>query len=170
MKLRELAAARSGGFLGCFDSDNDQPAAVQRSSRTNAEEVSRVTVTCSAKLNQHLIASSRRCSATSPAPCCVEEAIKTTVPKAKDRVAVVEPMITLGKKLQSANRRLAFDRLRDREMVVASSTNSARALPTATAAVLRILKMGFRDGDKCADGSGAVVRPAEQAEGAVAAE
>ncbi|PKO81556.1 MAG: 50S ribosomal protein L17 [Betaproteobacteria bacterium HGW-Betaproteobacteria-13] len=46
------------------------------------------------------------------------EVIKTTLPKAKELRRVVEPMITLGKKPSLANRRLAFDRLRDREMVV----------------------------------------------------
>ncbi len=46
------------------------------------------------------------------------ELIKTTLPKAKELRRVVEPIITLGKKPSLANRRLAFDRLRDREMVV----------------------------------------------------
>ena len=46
------------------------------------------------------------------------EQIKTTLPKAKELRRVVEPLITLGKKPSLANRRLAFDRLRDREMVV----------------------------------------------------
>jgi large subunit ribosomal protein L17 len=62
------------------------------------------------------------------------EAIKTTLPKAKELRRVVEPIITLGKKPNLANRRLAFNRLRDREMVVRCSTNWARAMPTATAA------------------------------------
>ena len=46
------------------------------------------------------------------------EVIKTTVPKAKELRKVVEPLITLGKKPSLANRRLAFDRLRDRDIVV----------------------------------------------------
>lgn len=46
------------------------------------------------------------------------EVIKTTLPKAKELRRVVEPLITLGKKPSVANRRLAFDRLRDRDMVV----------------------------------------------------
>ena len=45
------------------------------------------------------------------------EAIKTTLPKAKELRRVVEPLITLGKKPSLANRRLAFDRLRDRDIV-----------------------------------------------------
>ena len=60
------------------------------------------------------------------------EAIKTTLPKAKELRRVVEPMITLAKEPTVANKRLAFNRLRDREVVC--STKSARALPTATAA------------------------------------
>jgi large subunit ribosomal protein L17 len=46
------------------------------------------------------------------------EAIKTTLPKAKELRRVVEPMITLAKEPSLANKRLAFDRLRDRDMVV----------------------------------------------------
>lgn len=62
------------------------------------------------------------------------EAIKTTVPKAKELRRVVEPMITLAKVDTVANRRLAFNRLRNRAIVTKLLKCSARALPTATAA------------------------------------
>ena len=55
------------------------------------------------------------------------EAIKTTLPKAKELRRVVEPMITLGKKPTLANKRLAFDRLRDRDIVAKLFDDSARA-------------------------------------------
>jgi large subunit ribosomal protein L17 len=65
------------------------------------------------------------------------EAIKTTVPKAKELRRVVEPLITLAKEPTLANRRLAFDRLRDRDRWPSCSTNWARATrrrPAATPA------------------------------------
>ena len=62
------------------------------------------------------------------------EAIKTTVPKAKELRRVVEPMITLAKVDTVANRRLAFNRLRNRAIVTKLLKCSARALPTAMAA------------------------------------
>jgi large subunit ribosomal protein L17 len=67
------------------------------------------------------------------------EAIKTTLPKAKELRRVIEPILTLGKTDTLANKRLAFNRLRDREMVV--------KLFAELGGYLRILKMGFRQGD-----------------------
>jgi large subunit ribosomal protein L17 len=75
------------------------------------------------------------------------ELIKTTLPKAKELRRVVEPIITLGKKPSLANRRLAFDRLRDREMVVKVFDELGPRYATRNGGYLRILKMGFRDGD-----------------------
>ena len=75
------------------------------------------------------------------------ETIKTTLPKAKELRRVVEPMITLGKKSSLANRRLAFDRLRDREMVVKLFDTIGPRYAQRNGGYLRILKMGFRIGD-----------------------
>lgn len=75
------------------------------------------------------------------------EAIKTTLPKAKELRRVVEPIITLGKKPSLANRRLAFDRLRDREMVTKVFDVFGPRFATRNGGYLRILKMGFRVGD-----------------------
>ena len=75
------------------------------------------------------------------------ETIKTTLPKAKELRRVVEPIITLGKKPSLANRRLAFDRLRDREMVVKLFDQLGPRYASRNGAYLRILKCGFRDGD-----------------------
>jgi large subunit ribosomal protein L17 len=75
------------------------------------------------------------------------EAIKTTLPKAKELRRVVEPIITLGKKPSLANRRLAFDRLRDREVVVKVFDELGPRYATRNGGYLRILKMGFRVGD-----------------------
>jgi large subunit ribosomal protein L17 len=75
------------------------------------------------------------------------ELIKTTLPKAKELRRVVEPIITLGKKPSLANRRLAFDRLRDREMVVKVFDELGPRFANRNGGYLRILKMGFRDGD-----------------------
>ena len=75
------------------------------------------------------------------------EAIKTTLPKAKELRRVVEPMITLGKKPSLANRRLAFDRLRDREIVVKLFDELGPRYAARNGGYLRILKFGFRDGD-----------------------
>jgi large subunit ribosomal protein L17 len=60
---------------------------------------------------------------------------------------VVEPLITLGKKDNLANRRLAFDRLRDREMVTKLFTELGPRFATRPGGYLRILKFGFRVGD-----------------------
>ena len=75
------------------------------------------------------------------------EAIKTTVPKAKELRRVVEPLITLGKKPSLHNRRLAFDRLRDREVVVKVFDELGPRYAKRNGGYLRILKMGFRKGD-----------------------
>ena len=75
------------------------------------------------------------------------EVIKTTLPKAKDLRRVVEPIITLGKKPNLANRRLAFSRLRDREMVVKVFDELGPRFAKRNGGYLRILKMGFRIGD-----------------------
>ena len=75
------------------------------------------------------------------------EAIKTTLPKAKELRRVVEPIITLGKKPSLANRRLAFDRLRDRDMVVKVFNELGPRYAKRNGGYLRILKFGFRIGD-----------------------
>ena len=75
------------------------------------------------------------------------EAIKTTLPKAKELRRVVEPMITLGKNPTLANKRLAFDRLRDREIVVKLFAEIGPRYANRPGGYLRILKCGFRVGD-----------------------
>tara|TARA_R110002049_G_scaffold59920_19_gene161752 strand:- start:269 stop:682 length:414 start_codon:yes stop_codon:yes gene_type:complete len=75
------------------------------------------------------------------------EVIKTTLPKAKELRRVVEPLITLGKKPSVANRRLAFNRLRDRDMVVKLFDELGPRFANRNGGYLRILKFGFRDGD-----------------------
>jgi large subunit ribosomal protein L17 len=75
------------------------------------------------------------------------EEIRTTLPKAKELRRVVEPMITLGKKPSLANRRLAFDRLRDRDIVSKLFDDLGPRYAKRNGGYLRILKMGFRKGD-----------------------
>ena len=75
------------------------------------------------------------------------EAIKTTVPKAKELRRVVEPMITLAKKDSVANRRLAFARLRDDASVTQLFTDLGPRYNARPGGYTRILKMGFRVGD-----------------------
>lgn len=75
------------------------------------------------------------------------EAIKTTVPKAKELRRVVEPIITLGKTPTLANKRLAFDRLRDRDAVVKLFGEIGPRYATRPGGYIRILKCGFRVGD-----------------------
>ena len=75
------------------------------------------------------------------------EAIKTTVPKAKELRRVVEPLITLAKEPTLANRRLAFDRLRDRDIVSKLFNELGPRFATRPGGYTRILKMGFRVGD-----------------------
>jgi len=75
------------------------------------------------------------------------EVIKTTLPKAKELRRVVEPMITLGKIATVANRRLAFNRLRDRDMVTKLFNELGPRYAKRNGGYLRILKYGFRQGD-----------------------
>ena len=75
------------------------------------------------------------------------ERIKTTLPKAKELRRVVEPLITLAKEPTVANRRLAFNRLRDREMVVKLFDELGPRYKTRNGGYTRILKFGFRVGD-----------------------
>jgi large subunit ribosomal protein L17 len=75
------------------------------------------------------------------------EAIRTTLPKAKELRRVAEPIITLGKTPTLANKRLAFDRLRDREMVVKLFDELGPRYKARNGGYLRILKFGFRAGD-----------------------
>ena len=75
------------------------------------------------------------------------EVIKTTVPKAKELRRVIEPMITLAKKPTVANKRLAFDRLRDRDSVVKLFGELGPRYQARPGGYTRILKMGFRVGD-----------------------
>jgi large subunit ribosomal protein L17 len=75
------------------------------------------------------------------------EVIRTTVPKAKELRRVAEPIITLGKAPSLANRRLAFNRLRDRDMVVKLFDELGPRYAARNGGYLRILKYGFRKGD-----------------------
>ena len=75
------------------------------------------------------------------------EAIKTTLPKAKELRRVVEPLITLAKTPSLANRRLAFNRLRDRDIVSKLFNELGPRYQTRPGGYSRILKMGFRVGD-----------------------
>ena len=75
------------------------------------------------------------------------EAIRTTLPKAKELRRVVEPLITLGKEPTLANRRLAFDRTRDRDVVAKLFNELGPRYQTRPGGYTRILKMGFRIGD-----------------------
>lgn len=77
----------------------------------------------------------------------LHEAIKTTVPKAKELRRVVEPLITLAKTATLANRRLAFDRLRDRDIVTKLFNELGPRFSARPGGYTRILKMGFRVGD-----------------------
>ena len=75
------------------------------------------------------------------------EAIRTTLPKAKELRRVVEPLITLGREPTVANKRLAFNRLRDRENVVKLFNEIGPRYSARNGGYTRILKMGFRVGD-----------------------
>jgi len=75
------------------------------------------------------------------------EAIKTTLPKAKELRRVVEPLITLSKEATVANRRLAFDRLRNRDNVTKLFDVLGPLFKARPGGYTRILKMGFRVGD-----------------------
>jgi large subunit ribosomal protein L17 len=78
------------------------------------------------------------------------EVIKTTLPKAKELRRVAEPLITLGKTPTLANRRLAFDRLRDRDVVTKLFDELGPRYGARPGGYLRILKFGFRIGDNAA--------------------
>jgi large subunit ribosomal protein L17 len=95
------------------------------------------------------------------------EAIKTTLPKAKELRKVVEPLITLGKKPSLANRRLAFDRLRDRDMVVKLFDDLGPRFLARPGGYVRILKFGFRQGDNAPM---ALIELVDRAEAAVVTE
>ena len=75
------------------------------------------------------------------------EAIKTTLPKAKELRRVAEPIITLGKTETLANKRLAFDRLRDRDIVLKLFAELGPRYKARNGGYLRLLKAGFRQGD-----------------------
>ena len=75
------------------------------------------------------------------------EVISTTLPKAKELRRVAEPLITLGKKPSLANRRLAFDRTRDRDIVAKLFDDLGPRFMARPGGYLRILKAGFRKGD-----------------------
>ena len=95
------------------------------------------------------------------------EAIKTTVPKAKELRRVVEPLITLAKVPTLANRRLAFDRLRDRDIVGKLFNELGPRFANRPGGYTRILKMGFRVGDNAPM---AFVELVDRAEGETAGE
>jgi large subunit ribosomal protein L17 len=101
----------------------------------------------------------------------LHEAIRTTLPKAKELRRVVEPMITLGKKPSLANRRLAFNRLRDRDIVTKLFDELGPRFANRNGGYLRILKFGFRQGDNAPMALVELVdRPEQAAEAPVAAE
>lgn len=93
----------------------------------------------------------------------IHETIVTTLPKAKELRRVVEPLITLGKKPSLANRRLAFDRTRDRDVVVKLFDELGVRFATRNGGYLRILKCGFRKGDNAPLALVELVDKAEQA-------
>jgi len=98
------------------------------------------------------------------------EVIKTTLPKAKELRRVVEPMITLGKIATLANRRLAFNRLRDRDMVTKLFNELGPRYAKRNGGYLRILKYGFRQGDNAPMALVELMDRPEPVEGAAAAE
>lgn len=75
------------------------------------------------------------------------EAIKTTLPKAKELRRIIEPLITLAKEPTVANRRIAFARLRDRDAVVKLFNDLGPRFKERPGGYTRVLKMGFRQGD-----------------------
>ena len=98
------------------------------------------------------------------------EVIKTTLPKAKELRRVVEPMITLGKVATVANRRLAFNRLRDRDMVTKLFNELGPRYAKRNGGYLRILKYGFRQGDNAPMALIELMDRPEPAEGSTAVE
>jgi large subunit ribosomal protein L17 len=95
------------------------------------------------------------------------EAIRTTLPKAKELRRVVEPLITLGKNPTLANRRLAFARLRDRDIVGKLFDEIAPRFKTRNGGYTRIMKFGFRVGDNAPM---ALIELVDRAEGGEAPE
>jgi large subunit ribosomal protein L17 len=95
------------------------------------------------------------------------EVIRTTLPKAKELRKVAEPMITLAKNPTLANRRIAFNRLRDREMVVKLFDELGPRFQQRQGGYLRILKYGFRIGDNAPM---ALVEMVDRADGATEVE
>ena len=93
------------------------------------------------------------------------EEITTTLPKAKELRRVVEPMITLGKKPSLANRRLVFDRLRDRGIVEKLFDDLGPRYAKRNGGYLRILKTGFRKGDNAPLALVTLMDRVEQTEG-----
>jgi large subunit ribosomal protein L17 len=96
------------------------------------------------------------------------EAIKTTLPKAKELRRVIEPLITLGKQPTLANKRLAFARLRDRDVVVKLFAEIGPRYATRNGGYTRVLKMGHRQGDNAPMAFMELVdrpEPVEQAQG-----
>ncbi len=93
------------------------------------------------------------------------EEITTTLPKAKELRRVVEPIITLGKKPSLANRRLAFNRLRDRGMVEKLFDDLGPRYAKRHGGYLRILKTGFRKGDNAPLALVSLMDRSEQAPG-----
>ena len=101
------------------------------------------------------------------------EAIRTTLPKAKELRRVVEPLVTLAKEPTVANKRLAFNRLRDREVVVKLFNEIGPRFANRNGGYTRILQLGFRGGDNApmaylefverAEAVEAVEAPAEEA-------
>jgi large subunit ribosomal protein L17 len=98
------------------------------------------------------------------------EVIKTTLPKAKELRRVVEPMITLAKEATVANRRLAFNRLRDRDVVVKLFDELGPRFKARPGGYTRILKMGFRVGDNAPMALVELVDRAEETAAPAAAE
>ncbi len=98
------------------------------------------------------------------------EAIKTTVPKAKELRRIVEPLITLAKEPTLANKRLAFDRLRNRDNVVKLFDVLGPLFAKRPGGYTRILKMGFRVGDNAPMAFMELVERSQDAGEAVSAE
>ena len=99
------------------------------------------------------------------------ELIKTTLPKAKELRRVAEPIITLGKNPTLANKRLAFNRLRDRDIVGKLFDELGPRYKARHGGYLRILKFGFRQGDNAPMALVELLdRPQEKEEGEEAAE
>ena len=101
------------------------------------------------KLNRN--SSHRRAMFRNMAVSLIEhEVIKTTLPKAKELRRVAEPLITMAKTDNVAKRRLAFSRLRDRNIVTKLFNELGPRYKERPGGYLRILKCGFRTGDKAA--------------------